>query len=190
MVVTTNLKLFCRELVRYVGTGYKYIKIVQIPKDKTSQKSDILAKMEKIYSTNLTRGKRQAKRLRGEANFGAINFLNTVVLLKTEGKEEISKKFEFINFNKIEIKISDFSGIFLYLYNGKISIKISRNMYLNFKGEYQQIFQEGKKHKFDMLQKKWANLPHYVGIGEQRKNLLVFLLELKKKYSRKWNLNY
>ena len=139
----------------------------------------------------MTRGKRQARRLRGEANFGAIQFLNILVILKTEGSEKISKLGEFLPFEKLEINITEDCGIFLYRTNDKkISIKITRDMYLNFKGNYELCFKRNEGRKFHDLQRKWNGLPHYRGIGEQRSNLLVFLKELKKKYSRKWDLDY
>lgn len=191
MVITTSLKLFCRELIRYIGTGYKFMKIVHIPKEKEKNKSEIFSKIEKFYSTNLTRGKRQARRLRGEANFCAISFLNILVILKTDGTESISKKGEFLPFEKLEINITEHIGIFVYRTNDKkISIKITKNTYFDFKGQYEIAFRTNKGNLFHSLQRKWDNLPHYVGIGEQRKNLLLFLKELKKKYSRKWNLDY
>lgn len=191
MVCTTSLKLFCRELVRYVGTGYKFLKIVKIPTVKEKNKSDILEKVRAFYATDLTRGKRQARRLRGEANFGAIQFLNIIVILKTEGKETISKLGEFHSFEKLEINITEDCGIFLYRTNDKkISIKITRDMYVNFKSNYELSFKNNDGRKFHNLQKKWNGLPHYRGIGEQRSQLLLFLKELKKKYSKKWDLDY
>lgn len=165
------------------------MKVVQIPEEKN--KLNVLDKVKKFYNTDLTRGKRQARRLRDEANFAALQFMNTIVILKTEGEEKISKFGEFLPFEKVVIKLSDCLGIFAYRINDKkISLKISRETYLDFKGNYELAFKNNSGFKFKNLQKKWASLPHYVGIGEQRKNLLVFLRELKKKYSRKWDLDY
>lgn len=118
-------------------------------------------------------------------------FMNTIVIFKTEGEEKISKRGEFVPFEKVDIVLSPYMGVVIYRINEKkLSLKITKDTYFQFKGEYELAFKNNKGARFKTLQKLWRNLPHYVGIGEQRKNLHVFLRDLKKKYSRNWVLDY
>jgi hypothetical protein len=182
-----KLKEFCIDVLRYVGTGYKYYKIVIIPQEKMNYKNGILTKIANNYGTKLTQGQRQHRRIKGLANYGAVAFGSMVIILHTDGKN-IDKDKEFKEIGK-ELNIFISNSLTLVLFKDerdKWTFRLSKETYNAFKGNYQLAFKDGNGKKFHYLETMWRGLPRYRGINQQRKSLNIFLKELKKKYKTKW----
>ena len=188
---TEDLKEFCRELMRYVGSGYHFGKIVYIPSSKGVKINELQKKVSDYFKTNLTRGKRQWNKLNNRANFAAVSFKYLIVILKTSGTEAITKPNEFREIKTLDIVLSDFLGLKIFKdERNTFTFRLSKDTYQKFKGDYQQAFKEGSGKKFHTLQKMWSNLPSYVGIGKQRKELNNYLRELSKIYKRTWDIKF
>lgn len=181
---------FCREVMRYAGSGYTLAKCVKIPKKKEHSMSEIKAKIRQNYGTDLSRGKRQWNKLKEIANFGAVKYQNFICILKTSGTSEINEK-EFVNIVGLPLDVTP-SLTLLLIRDGrkKLTFRLGKDTYYKFKGDYQKVFEEGDGRKFHTLQKKWSGFPHYNGIGLQRRSLNEFLNELKRIYKRQWNIMF
>lgn len=181
---------FCKEVIRYVGSGYSCIKFVEVPQNKEHKLNGIKAKIETTYETNLTRGKRQWNRIKGRANFAAVSYKNIICIFKTPGSENLTKK-DFINALGLEMKFSSFLTLVLIKdERNKLTFKLGRDTFRWFKGEYQLSFKNGNGKNFHTLQKMWKGLPAFKGIGQQRKLLNIYLKELSKTYKKKWDIKF
>lgn len=181
---------FCKEVIRYVGSGYSCIKFVEVPKDKEHKLREIKAKIEATYSTNLSRGKRQWNRLQKRANFAAVSYKNFICILKTSGSENLTKN-DFVNGVGYEFRLSKFLSLVLFKdERNTLTFKLGRDTFHWFKGAYQLAFKEGNGRKFHTLQKMWSGLPPFKGIGQQRKLLNQYLQELSGTYKKKWDIRF
>ena len=191
MKTCIKLNEFCKSILYYVAHGYKYAKIVYVPSHKSKDKEAILKKVEAFYNTGLTRGKRQAKKLRNEANFEAVTFFNVIVILKTSGEESITKPNEFQAFRDLKLLISEHLCLVLFKdEREKWTYRLGRETFLAFRADYEDAFIHGNGKKFHALQSKWRGLPKYEGIGKQRIVLNGFLKEWQKKFKRKWDIRF
>lgn len=195
MKTCNSLTEFCRELLRYVGSGYKFSKVVRVPAEKFKNPlilSQIKSKIENHYDTKLTRGKRQWNRLKDIANFGAVSYRNLIVIIKTSGtnKNTINEK-EFNLISKNELVISEWIGIILFQdERKKWTYRLTRETYQKMKGDYHLAFKNSNGKSFHTLQKMWRGFPNYQGIGKQRRELNKSIIEWQKKYKVRWDIRF
>jgi hypothetical protein len=184
-----KLREFCKDVITYIGSGYKYFKIVHIPNDKLFKKHEILLKVSNHYRTNLSRGMRHKGRLKNIANYGAVYFKNTLIILRTSGEHQDGEK-EFSEIPKnLEIKFSEHLTLILFKdERGKFTWRLSRETFRFFRGEFEIAFKNRDGKKFHNLNHLWGGLPRYIGIGKQKRELNKMFLEWSKKYKVKWNL--
>ncbi len=184
-----TLKEFCTDLLRYVGTGYKYYKISIVPQEKLYLKEIILNKIKTLYKTDLTQGQKQHRRLKGIANYASISYKEFIIVLHTDGENnDGANEFKLLEKNMI-LPLTQHLGLILFKDERNIwTFRLSTETYQNFKGQFQLAFKHNDGKKFHSLQKLWSGLPRYKGIGSQRKDLNKLLKELKKTYQVKWSL--
>jgi hypothetical protein len=185
-----NLKEFCNFVMRYVGSGYKYYKVAPIPSKKVAKKHEISLKVEKCYETNLRHGQRQYKRKLGKANYGAVMFLNFIIILHTEG-ENIDQAGEFkeITQKGLNIKLSEHLELILFKDNRDIwTYRLSNELYKSFRGRVEIAIKNRKGQEYHKVRGLWRGLPYYKGIGQQKRLLNLEIRELFKKYKVRWDL--
>lgn len=183
-----NLKEYCKDIIRYVGSGYNAFKIVRIDENKAHRTNEILLKVSEHYKTNLSRGMRHKGRLKNIANYGAIYFKNTIIILRTAG-EHTDKENEFIPIGKkMEIILSEWVGLILHKDEREIwTFRLSAETFSRFRGDYFLAYKNKDGRKFHTLEKMWAGFPFYHGIGKQRIVLFEYFREWKKTYKCDWN---
>jgi len=189
-----KLDEFCKNVLYYVGHGYKYAKIVNVKPSKIEKIrgiDPILDKIQKFYNTGLSRGKRQGLKLKEVANFEAVSYKNLIVILKTSGDDTITKQGEFKEFKKLEFIFSEYLCLILFKDNrDKWTYRLGKETFLTFKSDYQNAFVKGDGKVFHNLQRKWRGFPKYVGIGQQRLLINEFLKNCKKTYKKNWDIRF
>jgi hypothetical protein len=187
-----TLKEFTHLLIAYVGSGYCYYKITHIPNKKAYKSPQILLKVSEHYQTNLSQGKRQYKRKQGKANYAAVNYRDMIIVLHTSG-EHIDNPNEFKELTKkgIELKLSKLLTLILFKdERNKWTYRLGKNTYLFFTGELESAFKNSNSKKFYTLKSMFNHLPHYIGIGKQKKELNIYIKKIQKdhKSKKEWGL--
>jgi len=186
-----NLNQFSNFLIRLIGAGYTNIKISKIPSKKLSKMAQICSKIENQYQTNLSRGKRQYKRIRGLRNYNAINYKDLIIILATNGSEPLDNGFKKFN-GKLKIEISQYLSIVIHKdERNKLTIRLDRDTYRWFREEFKKAIEKGDGQKYYNLRAKYLNLIKslkWKGFGKQSKELNKTINELKKrsKKTEKW----
>ncbi len=191
MQQTKTLKEFTREAIKYLGNGYKYAKVVQIPKKKRHRSNEIQKKVSEYYKTDLSRGKRQHRRRKNLANYGGAMFQDRVIVLfRTEGEHNDGDK-EFIEVSKLEVELSEWIGLVFFKNEFKrFTVRLSRDTYRRIKLDFQLAIKNGSGKNYHKLLAMWRGLPWWKGIGRQSSELHCYTKELLKKYRREWKPLY
>ncbi len=177
-----NLKEFTYILMGYVGTGYSYYKITHISNKKRHKTPQIHKKVSEYYKTNLSQGQRQYKRKKGKANYMAISYKDMIIVLHTTG-ENIDKQGEFkiLTSKGIELEFSKFLTLILFKdERDKWTYRLGKSSYQFFVGELEVAFNSGNGKKFHSLKAMFNHLPHYMGIGKQKREINKRIRELQK----------
>jgi len=182
MTRTTTLKDLCRGVLRYVGNGYIYYKITHIPPQKAHKTAQILKKVSDTYETNLTQGKRQYRRKQKIANYQAISFRGMIIIFRTSGEhKDNSHEFKKINSKGLELVVSEHLKLILFKdEREKWTYRLSKENYAFFSQEIKKAFEKRSGIKYHSLKKMFNNLPNYMGIGKQKKELNKLIKELQK----------
>ena len=192
MKKSETLNDFVQNIIKYLGSGYKYYKVVKIPRKKHHKIAQICEKIEKRYQTSLTRGKRQYKRKKGLANYGAVIFRDTIVILRTNGKNN-DKKDEFKPFkNKnLNVEISEHLGLIFFKNEfDRFTVRLDRLTFRRFREDFYIAIKNNQKRNYDKLKSMWLNLPRYKGIGRQGKELNKQIKEQLKTFKKNWKSLY
>ena len=182
-----NLDRFVQNVIKYLGSGYKYYKVVRIPARKRSKTAQICQKIENRYQTSISRGKRQYRRKKGLANYGAVNFRDIVIVFRTEGENQ-DKLGEFKTFKQsITIEISEFLTLVFFINERKrLTVRLDRLTYRRIREDFFLAIKNGSGYRYNKLKSMWLNLPRYKGIGVQGSNLHSFIKDKLKTYNRTW----
>ena len=182
-----NLEKFVQGVIEYLGSGYKYYKVVRIPAHKRAKTGEILRKIENRYQSSLSRGKRQYRRKQGLANYGAVNYRDIIIIFRTAGENQ-DKENEFTEFKKsLTIEISEFlTLIFFKNERNNLTVRLDRLTYRRFREDFFIAIKNGNGYAYNKLKGMWLNLPRYKGIGVQGSNLHSFIKEKLKTYGRTW----
>ena len=186
----TKLQDFCKDITRYVGSGYKYYKIARIPEKKIYKKEEIFKKVINEYQTNLTQGQRQHKRVKGKANYSAVCFKEFIMILKTDG-EPINQDNDFLEIKSSGIALKLTNNLTLILFKDnrdKWTFRVSNEFYKAFKGKLEIAIKNKDGNDYYNLSKMWKNLPVFKGIGQQKIMLNQYIKELFMKHKIKWKL--
>lgn len=177
-----TLKEFTHLLIAYVGTGYSYYKITHIPNKKAYKTSKILQKVSDYYQTDLSQGKRQYKRKKGLANYTAINYRDMVIVLHTSGENNDNpNEFKQLTKKGIELELSKFLTLILFKdERDKWTFRLGKGSFQFFVGEIEIAFNNSNGKKFHTLKKMFNNLPIYMGIGKQKREINKRIRELQK----------
>jgi hypothetical protein len=191
MKQTKTLKQFTQETIKYLGSGYKYTKIVQIPHKKRHISHEIAKKVSDYYQTNITRGKRQYKRKKGLANYGAVMFQDKIIVILRTNGEHNDKPNEFKEVRKLEVELSEWIGLVFFKNEfNHWTIRVSRGTFRRVKADLEIAIKNGNGRNYNLLKAMWRNLPHWKGIGHQSSELHKYTKELLKKYKRSWQPLY
>jgi hypothetical protein len=191
MKIAKNLKEFTKEIIKYLGSGYKYAKVVKIPHKKRRRSNEIAKKVSNYYQTDLSRGKRQYKRKKGLANYGAVMFQNgIIVVLRTNG-ENTDQPNEFKEVSKLEVELSEWLGLIFFRNEfNRWTVRVSRDTYRKIKADLEIAIKNGNGRNYNLLKAMWRGLPWWKGIGRQSSELHRYTKELLKKYGRSWEPLY
>ena len=190
MKKSETLNDFVLNVIKYLGSGYKYYKVVKIPRKKLHKTHRILEKIGNKYQTNLTRGKRQYRRKKNIANYSAINFRDTIVILRTSG-EHTDKEKEFKTFKNLTVEISEhLTLIFFKNEHNRFTVRLDRLTFRRFKEDFYIAIKNGNGRNYNKLKKMWLNLPRYKGIGNQGSELHSFIKNKLKEFKRDWRALY
>jgi hypothetical protein len=183
-----TLKEFLKHTIIFVGSGYTNFKIVRIPEEKTFKLPEITKKISNDYQTVLTRSMRSKKRLKNLANYSAIRYKNFILILRTSGEhQDRENEFNPIG-KKLELELTQHIGVILFKDERDVwTIRLNKNTFAFFRNEFFISFKNRDGKKFHTLKKMLDNLPHYVGIGKQKKDMYGFFREWKKTYKTQWN---
>ena len=186
-----NLEDFVKNVIKYLGSGYKYYKIVRIPTNKQTKTAQICNKIQNQYKTTLTRGKKQYRRKKGLCNYGAINYRDIIIILRTSG-EHNDKENEFKQFVKnLTVKISEHLTLVYFKNEHKrITIKLDKITYRRFREDFYIAIKNGHGRNYNKLKQMWRNLPRFKGIGVQGSNLHKYIAEKLKTFERNWQKLY
>ncbi|MCT7609972.1 hypothetical protein N5U14_03825 [Aliarcobacter butzleri] len=192
-----NLKDFLKYTIAAIGSGYIYIKISYIKKEKTHKKEQILEKIKSVYNTNLTRNQRTyRKNNKGLANFLGVEFNNCIVILHTRGEIpqslDIGKGWvDFTIKNALSVEISEFLTVNIYRdERQKLTVKLDKSIYRDYKNEILESFKTRNGNRFHKVLKKVHNLPKYRGFQLQKRDIIFYINNLKKDTGIKWNIGY
>lgn len=191
MKIAKNLREFTKEVIKYLGSGYKYAKVAYIPPKKRFRTKEIIEKVSNHYQTDLSRGKRQHRRRKQLANYGAVMFQDRlIVILRTAG-EHNDEEGEFREVSKLEVQLSEWLGlIFFKNETGRWTCRVSRDTYRRIKADLQLAAKNGNGRTYYKLLDMWRGLPWWKGIGRQSSELHRHTKELLKKYNRRWKPLY
>jgi hypothetical protein len=186
-----RLKEFTKEIIKYLGSGYKYAKVVSIPSKKAHRSNEIAKKVSEYYQTDLSRGKRQHRRRKDLANYGAVMFQDRlIVILRTSG-EHNDNDGEFKEVSKLEVNLSEWIGLVFFKNElGRWTVRVSRETYRRVKLDIQLAIKNGNGRTYHKLLDMWRALPWWRGIGRQSSELHRFIKEELKKYKRAWQPLY
>jgi len=190
MKQVTTLEDFVKNVIKYLGSGYKYYKVVKIPRKKRTKTAQICEKIEKYYSTSISRGKRQYRRKKGLANYGAVNFRDTIVILRTSG-EHTDKEKEFKTFKNLTVEISEHLGLIFFKNEfDRFTVRLDRLTFRRFREDFYIAIKNNQKRNYDKLKSMWLNLPRFKGIGTQGKELNKQIKKQLKTFKRNWKSLY
>jgi len=191
MKVAKNLKEFTREVIKYLGSGYKYAKIAYIPHKKRHKSHEIAEKVSNHYQTDLTRGKRQHRRRKNLANYGAVMFQDRVIVILRTNGEHNDQPNEFIEVSKLEVELSEWIGLVFFKNEfNRWTVRLSRETYRRIKADLEIAVKNGNGRDYNFIKSSWLNLPYWKGIGRQSSELHRYTKELLKKYGRSWEPLY
>ncbi len=190
MTKAKTLKELCQIVLRYVGNGYVYYKITHIPSKKAHRIAQILDKVSKTYKTNLTQGKRQYRRKKNIANYQAIFFRGMIFIFRTSGTNEDNlNEFKKITRKGLELVVSKHLKLILFKdERDKWTYRLSKENYAFFSEEIRKSFEKGNGTKYHSLKKMFNNLPNYMGIGKQKKELNKLIKNHQSQYHKSWGL--
>lgn len=191
MKIAKNLKEFTKEVIKYLGSGYKYAKVAYIPPKKRFRTKEIIEKVSNHYQTNLSRGKRQHRRRKQLANYGAVMFQDRlIVILRTAGEHNDEAR-EFREVNKLEVQLSEWVGLIFFKNEfNRWTVRVSRETFRRVKADLQLAVKNGNGRAYYKLLDMWRGLPWWKGIGRQSSELHRYTKELLKKYNRGWKPLY
>lgn len=191
MKQTKTLKEFTKEIIKYLGSGYKYAKVAYIPPKKRHRSHEIAKKVSDYYQTDLTRGKRQHRRRKNLANYGAVMFQDRVIVILRTAGEHNDQPNEFREVHKLEVQLSEWIGlIFFRNETGRWTCRVSRETFRRVKADLQLAIKNGNGRNYNLMKTMWLNLPYWKGIGRQSSELHRFIKEELKKYKRSWEPLY
>ena len=190
MKKSETLNDFVQQTIKYLGSGYKYYKVVKIPHHKRIKIAKILEKIENQYHTSLSREKRQYRRKKNQANYGAANFRDIILIFRTNG-EHNDKEKEFKTFKNLTVEISEYlTLIFFKNEHNRFTVRLDRLTFRRFKEDFYIAIKNNNGRNYNKLKKMWLNLPRYKGIGSQGAELNNFIKETLKEFKREWRALY
>ena len=191
MKQTKTLKEFTKEVIKYLGSGYKYAKVAYIPPKKRHRSNEIAKKVSDYYQTDLTRGKRQHRRRKQLANYGGVMFQDRVIVILRTAGEHNDEAGEFREVSKLEVQLSEWLGLIFFKNEfDHWTVRVSRDTYRRIKADLQLAIKNGNGRDYNLLKTMWLNLPWWKGIGRQSSELHRYTKELLKKYGRSWEPLY
>jgi len=186
LIKSDNLKTFIGSTISFLGHGYTTFKIVSIPQKKIHKKAQILQKIEKNYQTKKTRSQRAYAKKKNRANFGAVCYNNTIIILHTKG--EIDEKidygkgwYQFKEKTKIELNLSDYTSIIIFRdERKKITARLSKIVLEDVKNRINEALKKRDKKALYAVLSSFRGYPLFRGIVMQKKALKEWLrLKLK-----------
>jgi len=186
-----NLEDFIKNAIKYLGSGYKYYKIVQIPAKKQHKTAQICEKIKNQYQTSLSRGKRQYKRKLNKVNYGAINYRDIIIIFRTAGEHNDDKN-EFKEFKKnITVEISEhLTLVFFRNEHKRITVKLDKITFRRFREDFYLAIKNNNGYNYNKLKTMWRNLPRYKGIGSQGSQLHKYISTKLQEFNRNWKKLY
>jgi hypothetical protein len=185
-----NITELLKQIMRYVGNGYKYISVSKIPENKFYKKHKIIEKLTKKYELNLTTWQRQYKRRKGIANHIGLLFRDTIIILKTEGSSNINDN-SFKNVLNTPISFKYISVILYKDERGKLTYKLNKEQIKTIKANLGLFIKNRNGTSFHKELKKLYNLHrviNYRGFMLQVKTILNFIKEEQKKHGTKFQV--
>jgi len=191
MKVAKTLKQFTQEVIKYLGSGYKYAKVVSIPSKKRHRSNEIAKKVSEYYQTDLSRGKRQHRRRKDLANYGAVMFQDRIIIILRTSGEHNDNDREFREVSKLEVELSEWIGLVFFRNEfDRWTVRVSRDTYRRIKADIQLSIKNGNGRTYHKLLDMWRALPWWKGIGRQSSELHRFIKDELKKYKRGWQPLY
>jgi hypothetical protein len=182
-----TLKTFCQETIKWLGSGYCYVKIARIPPKKASNLPQIIKKVSRHYQTDLSRGKRQYRRLQGRANYGLAYFGSVIVVFRSPGEHDDAPG-EFIEAaDRLEVQVSEHLGLVFHRGEHKrLTVRLNRQTLRWLREDFRRAILKDKKRDYMQLRQMWLNLPRYRGVGKQGRDLNKQLITWLRQNSRLW----
>lgn len=185
-----TLTELCQTLPKYLGNGYDFYRITRIPQKKAKKTAQIIKKLSNTYKTDLTQGKRQYRRKKGLANYALISYRDIIIVLKTAGKDEVENDFNRFK-TSLKLEISKYLTLILYRDEREVlTYRIERLTFNRMRAEFERCFKSKNGKKFHTLVKMFDNLPKYLGIGHQKKQLISDFKKWQKEHKTNWQLTF
>ena len=182
-----SLEQFTHDVMKYVGSGYKYVKIAKVPESKGHKLPQIIKKVSEYYQTDISRGKRQYRRRQNKANYGMAVYGHIIVIFRTEG-DHTDKSTEFQEIGKrLSIKISDYTTLVVFKDERDIwTIRLDRDTYRRIRDEILLHIKNGNRRGYRRVLQAFRRFPNWKGIGTQQKALYEVIRRAKKVYNADW----
>jgi len=189
MLIFEDIKSLSKQIMRYAGNGYKYIQVSTIPENKIKKISKIDEKITRRYNTDLTTYQRQYKRRKNQANFIALRYKRTIIVLKTDGETEIEDKFIDILGSVLSF---DYLKIVLYKdERNKMTFRLDRDILRDIKTKIKLSIKNRHGRAFHNELRRLHTLSKvlpYRGINLQISAILKMIKEEQKKHNTRWTV--
>jgi hypothetical protein len=189
MLIYEDIQSLTKQIMRYAGNGYKYIQVSKIPEEKMKKVSKIEEKIRRRYNTNLTTYQRQYKRRQNKANFVALRYKKTIIVLKTDGETEIEE-----NFQNIFGSVLSFDYLKIVLFRderNKMTFRLEREILRDIKTKIKLTIKNRRGRSFHSEIRRLYTLSKvlpYRGINRQISAILKMIKEEQKKHGTAWEV--
>jgi len=173
-----------QQLVFLAGQGYIHYYVAYLPKEKEHKFSAIDTKLIAKYQTNVSKYQRYRLKQKNQANFIYLRWEHIAVMLHTNGNIptiEGMDSFKNLRDGAMVIQLSKFLALSVVTYNGKTTVRFSKESYRTLKTHIATYAKHKQKAKIIETIQKLNGVPVYKGVFEQKKQLVEFAIgELEK----------
>lgn len=173
-----------QQLVFLAGQGYIHYYVAYLPPHKKEKFDSIDKKLIAKYQTNVSKYQRYRFKQKNKANFIYLRWEYIAVILHTNGNIptiEGMDSFKNLRDGAMAIQLSKFLALSVVTYNGKTTVRFSRESYRTLKTHIATYAKHKQKGKIIETIQKLNGVPAYKGVFEQKRQLVEFAIgELEK----------
>lgn len=169
-----------QQLVFLAGQGYTYYYVAYLPPHKKEKFDSIDKKLITKYQTNVSKYQRYRFKQKNQANFIYLRWEHIAVIVHTNGNIptiEGMDSFKNLKDGAMVIQLSKFLALSVVTYNGKTTVRFSRESYRTLKTHISTYAKHKQKAKIIETIQKLNGIPAYKGVFEQKRQLVEFAIQ-------------